>query len=137
MTEGFSQKELRQISQLPKDIAALANEHKIDVLNAAEFWGEPDFPDGYIPESIEIYYGDKNEPSIFILHSKLYTYDISEIDNASKKISVLIDSQWAYIKVMNKILLNRLGGVILPQLMVDPSLLIESILKTYLKEKGE
>ncbi|RUR72658.1 hypothetical protein DSM107007_56720 [Nostoc sp. PCC 7120 = FACHB-418] len=59
----FSDYELSLLAKLPLDIAALANEHRIDIMNAAECWDEPPFPDNYIPEMIEIYYGNTPRPS--------------------------------------------------------------------------
>ncbi len=128
MSQEFSEYELEQISKLPMDIALLANKYKIDIVNAGESWGEPPFPDGYIPESIEIYYGEKNEPSIFILNGKLCTYDISGFDEKTQNLAVLIDGKWGYIQVEGKVLIDRLNRTILPEVIVEPSSFIQSIL---------
>ena len=128
MSEQFSEYELEQISKLPMDIALLAHKYKIDIVNAGEVWGEPPFPAGYNPESIEIFYGSENEPSICTLNGKLDEYNTSEPDGKLRSLAVMFDGQWAYIQVENKVIINRLGGVVFPEVIVEPSVLIQSIL---------
>ncbi|MDJ0696927.1 hypothetical protein [Mastigocoleus sp. MO_188.B34] len=130
MSQEFSEYELEQISKLPMDIALLANKYRIDVLNAAEVWGKPPFYKGYKPEIIDIYYGNIDTPNVFILNGELKEYNISSNDEKSKSLSVMFDGQWAYIQVEKTIIINRLGGVILPEVIVEPSALIQSILNT-------
>ena len=127
MSEKFSEYELEQLSKLPKDIAALAHKYKIDIVNAGEVWGEPAFSPGYNPSSIQIYYGSEKEPSISTLDGKLDEYNVSEPDDKLKSLAVMFDGQWGYIQVEGKVIIDRLGGVIFPEVIIEPSTLIQSI----------
>lgn len=131
MAEKFSEYELEQISKLPKDIAVLADKYKIDIVNAGEVWGEPAFYSGYNPRAIEIYYGSEKEPSISTLDGKLDEYNVSEPDDKSKSLAVMFDGQWGYIQVEGKVIIDRLGGIIFPEIIVEPSTLIQSILNKF------
>lgn len=123
----LSEYELKQIAELPPDIAALAEKYPSDIANVAEYWNEPPFPENYLPKTIEIYYGDTDSPSIFIMDGKLEDYETRLQENTST-IGVFIDAQCAYIQIDNREIFNRLGGVILPDIVVDPSKLIQSLL---------
>lgn len=124
---NLSEYEWQLLSKLPLDIAALVNNYRTDIINAAEFWDEPPFPDNHVPEFIEIYYGDAESPHIFIVNGELQDYNVTNLPNNTKSISVLIDDQWAYIQIEATIILNRLGGVVLPDVLVSPSSLINSL----------
>lgn len=124
---NLSEYELQLLTKLPLDIVALVNNYRTDVINAAEFWNEPPFPENHIPEFIEIYYGDAESPHIFIMNGEIKDYKVSNLPDNTKSISVLIDDQWAYIQIEGKEILNRLGGVVLPDVLVSPSTLINSL----------
>jgi hypothetical protein len=126
----FSAYELEQLAKLPPEIAALASYYPTDIMNAAEFWHEPPFPENYIPSLIEVYYGDTASSDIFILNGELRDYQIRNFDKSTPSIAVQIDDQWAYIQVEGKEILNRLGGVILPDVIVEPSILFSSLSRT-------
>jgi len=125
----FSDYELSLLAKLPLDIAALANEHRIDIMNAAECWDEPPFPYNYIPEMIEIYYGNTPSPHVFIVNGELEDYRLDDLDLNTKSIAVQIDDQWAYIQIEGQEILNRLGGVILPDVVIEPTALLNSVLQ--------
>lgn len=124
---NLSEYELQLLSKLPLDIAALVNNYHTDIINAAEFWDEPPFPVNYVPEFIEIYYGDAESPHIFIVNGELQDYNVTNLPDNNKSISVLIDDQWAYVQIEGQVILNRLEGVILPDVLVSPSSLINSL----------
>lgn len=124
---NLSEYEWQLLSKLPLDIAALVNNYRIDIINAAEFWDEPPFPVNHVPEFIEIYYGDAESPHIFIVNGELKDYNVSNLPDNTQSISVLIDDQWAYIQIESNVILNRLGGVALPDVLVSPSTLINSL----------
>ncbi|MBD2303437.1 hypothetical protein [Nostoc sp. FACHB-190] len=125
---NFSDYELQLLSKLPLDIALLANNYRADILNAAEFWDEPPFPENYVPELVEIYYGDADSPHVFIRKGKLEDYSLIDSDANAKSIAVQIDHQWAYIQIEGQEILNRLGGVVLPEVIIDPIALTNSAL---------
>jgi hypothetical protein len=124
--KDLSEYEWQLLTRLPLDVAALVDNYHTDIINAAEFWNEPPFAENYIPEFIEIYYGDAESPHIFIVNGELKDYDVNLLDN-TKSISVLVDDQWAYIQIEGQVILNRLGGVVLPDVLVSPSTLINSL----------
>lgn len=126
---NFSNYELKALSKLPLDIAALANNdvNRVSIINAADYWDEPPFPENYIPEFIEIYYEDADSPHIFIVNGQLKDYNVANLPDTTNTLSVLIDDQWAYIQIEGNVILNRLGGVVLPDVLVSPSSLINSL----------
>jgi hypothetical protein len=124
---NLSEYELQLLSKLPLDIASLVNNYRTDIINAAEFWDEPPFSDNHVPEFIEIYYGDAESPHIFIVNGELQDYNVANLPDNTKSISVLIDDQWAYIQIEATVIINRLGGVVLPDVLVSPSSLINSL----------
>ncbi|BAZ02850.1 hypothetical protein NIES37_68630 [Tolypothrix tenuis PCC 7101] len=124
---NLSEYELQLLSKLPLDIAALVKNYRTDIINAAEFWDEPPLTVNHVPEFIEIYYGDAESPHIFIVNGELQDYNVTNLPDNTKSISVLIDDQWAYVQIEGQVILNRLGGVILPDVLVSPSSLINSL----------
>ncbi|MBD2531904.1 hypothetical protein H6G97_20875 [Nostoc flagelliforme FACHB-838] len=125
----FSAYELEQLAKLPSEIAALANKYRVDIVNAGEFWDQPPFPDNYIPELVEIYYGYTDSPDVFIRNGVLEDYRVRNLDDNTPSVAVQIDDQWAYIQIEGREILNRLGGVVLPDVIVKPSLLLNSVFK--------
>lgn len=126
----FSEYELGVLSNLPMDLAVLANQesNRVSMINAAEYYNEPPFPDNYIPEFIEVYYQDADSPHIFIVKGQLKDYNVANLPDVTKTVSVLIDDEWAYVEVEGHVILNRLGGVILPDVLVNPSNLVDSLI---------
>ncbi len=116
-------------AKFPQEIVNICDKYSIAVLNALEFLETPPLPNGYIPSVIEIYYADTFGPQVFILDGKLQEYvSIEEIQKDHNSISVLIDYDWAYIQIENRVILDRLGGVIMPEVLVNPEILIYSVL---------
>ena len=127
MTFGpLTEQELAQIrKRLPLELQALKDKYPQCVYNVSEAWGASPFPHGYIPESIEIYYSD--DPSgtdIAFQDGKLRNFDL-EPSKDKDVIKVSIDDEWAYIQAGGKVLLDRLGEVILPDILLDQKALLE------------
>ncbi len=131
----LTERELAQIRRrLPRDIQALKDKYPQSVYNVSEAWGASPFPHGYIPESISIYYSD--DPSgtdIAFQNGKLRNFDL-EPSKDKDVIKVSIDDEWAYIQVGGKVLLDRLGEVILPDILLEQKALLEFSLAN-LKER--
>jgi hypothetical protein len=122
----FSNFDLQQVVQLPAEIAVFAEQQPTDIFNTANFWGNPNFPENYIPELIEIYYENiirSNGSDICILNGQLKDYQIHNFDSNIQSIAVQIDGRWAYIEVEGREILNKLSGV------VEPSTLFNSVFK--------
>ncbi len=117
-------------AKFPPDVIALCSKYPIDILNASDSFDNPPLQHNYIPKLIEIYYEQTLSPQVFIMDGILEDYHLllSERQKDYNSISVMIDHDWAYIEVEGKILLNRLGGVILPDVIIEPAKLISSVL---------
>jgi hypothetical protein len=129
MSYKFSEDELRSIAKLPTKIAKLAYKYPIDIINVAESWSAPPYPENYIPEIIEIFYGENEESDILIHNGQLKEFNPRNLDENMPLIAVQIDGQWAYIQIEGEEVINRLDNVILPSVLLDPSILVKSILK--------
>ncbi|MCC5640008.1 hypothetical protein LC593_30105 [Nostoc sp. CHAB 5844] len=121
----LTERDRAMISKLPPEIAALANKYPSDIFNAAESWNDPSFPDNYIPETIEIFCD--NESVVFIQDGELQDYQPTIAERNSTTITVIIDSNFAYIEIEGQEILNKLGGVIFPDIFVSHSELILEI----------
>ncbi len=122
----LSERELAQIrKRLPVEIQALKEKYPQCVYNVSEAWGASPFPHGYIPESIDIYYSDNaTTPDIAFLDGKLRKFKTTPPKDKDV-IKVSIDDEWAYIQAGGKVLLDRLGEVILPDILLDQKALLE------------
>ncbi|ODG99637.1 hypothetical protein A4S05_37260 [Nostoc sp. KVJ20] len=47
----------------------------------------------------------------------------------NSQFAIRIDGEFAYIEVEGRQVLNKLGGIVLPEVAINPELLIQSILK--------
>jgi len=133
MNYKFSEGDLKRITKLPAWIQALKDKYPVSVVNTADTWEEQPLLEDYIPKEVEIFYGDDVDDSdLFIRDGKLYSFSLREPVNANV-IQVLIDGNWAYIQVEGRIFLDRLGGVILPEVVVNPEAILHSVLKSNLQ----
>lgn len=125
----FSLTELEGIQKMPPWMQDLAEKYPIEIANAVEVWSENEFPNNYVPTSIEVYYEPSDEPDIFIYEREVINYLVKESLQTSTSIMVDIDGRWAYVEIEGKVIVDKLGGVILPEVIVDPSLLMSTALK--------
>ena len=122
----LSERELAQIrKRLPPDIQALKDKYPQCVYNTSEAWGASPFPHGYVPEEISIYYSDNTNGSDSTYRDGKIT--VFKLDKPKDKnvTKVSIDDEWAYIQAGGKVLLDRLGGVILPDIFLEQKMLLE------------
>jgi len=133
MTYEFSECDLQRIIKLPTWIQELKDKYPVSVVNTADTWEQQPLLVDYIPREIEVFYGDDVDDSdLFIRDGKLYSFSLREPVDANV-IQVLIDGNWAYIQVEGQIVLDRLGGVILPEVVVNPEAILHSVLKSNLQ----
>lgn len=125
----FSPDELENLAKLPPEIAALADKYPVEIVNAAEFWNDPLFPDNYIPHLVEIYYGNTDGPDVFVMDGELISFHMRHLEAVTPIIAVQIDDQWAYIQIKGQEILNRLGGVVFPDVIINPTTFLHSVLK--------
>ncbi|MFQ4143028.1 hypothetical protein [Chlorogloeopsis sp. ULAP02] len=128
----FANFDLQQFAKLPAEIAVFAEQHPTDILDTATFWNKPHLSESYVPELIEIYYGNtihSDGSDISIMNAQLKHYKISNFDSNIQSIAVEVDGELAYIEVEGKEIVNRLSKLVLPDVVVEPSILINSVLK--------
>lgn len=74
------------------------------------------YPEGYKPKEIEIFYGDTAANSTYYYRDgKWVDINLENMEDESV-VQMLIDDQWAYIQAGNEVLLDRMGGVELPEI---------------------
>ncbi len=122
----LTKQELEQIrKRLPLHIQAYKDKYPQCVYNTSEAWGAKPFPHGYIPESIDIYYADDpTGADIGFFEGKLTVLKLNTPKDKDV-IKVSIDGEWAYIQAGGEVLLNRLGEVILPDILLEHKALLE------------
>ncbi len=135
MFQPLTERELEQIRRrLPTDIQAYKDKYPQAVYNVSEAWGASPFPHGYIPDEISIYYGDSpNGSDLTFRDGKIVVFK-TNMPEDKDVIKVSIDDEWAYIQVGGKVLLDRLGEVILPDILLEQKILLEFSLAN-LKER--
>ncbi|NBD15519.1 MAG: hypothetical protein GVY04_05040 [Cyanobacteria bacterium] len=129
MAYEFSEKELADINEkLPPQYAALKDKYPVSIANAADDWDTPPYPEGYVPQSIDIYYQEHDAlgPGLTIEDGKIGSIQFNNWVNDSDVIGVEIDSSWAYIQVEGRVILNRIGGAVLPNVLQSPELLLKA-----------
>lgn len=124
----FTEYELQQLAKLPAGIAALAEKYPVDIVSAAEYWDMPPLPEGYVPDNIEIYYDDHYQPYLSIECGKLTSFQLREPGNEPTTVVVMLDHNWAYAQIEGRVILDRLGGVVLPDVLLNPVSLLQTVL---------
>jgi hypothetical protein len=127
MTYTISPADLEQIAKLPPEIAALAPKYPIQLVNVADSWNNKPLPENYIPRDIEVYCGDSEEVLIYVLEGEILDFNPVEADRKSTSLSVRIDGDFVYIEIEGKEILNKLGGVILPEISFSPEEILQNL----------
>ena len=132
MSEKLTDYELQQIrKKLPPKIQALKDKYPQTVYNVSEAWGLKPLPHGYIAEQISIFYGDNPAGAdISFFEGELIVFELN-LPKDKNVIKMSIDADWAYIQVGKEVLLDRLGGVILPDILLEQGRLLEFTLANY------
>jgi len=119
MVANFSKYELEQLKKLPPEVIMWASKYPIEIINVAESLDDDTLPHGYVPKMVEVYYDIKAAPSIFVHNGVLEDFDIESARKQQQSISMMVDNIWVYIEVEGNIVLNKLGGIVLPNITVD------------------
>lgn len=131
MAKKLSERKLKQIAKLPKEIQAWKDKYPNAVYNVSEAWDVPPLPEGHIPEDIAIYYADETMGSdILIYQGVLHNFELDPPKD-KKVIKMAVDDDWAYIQVERTVLLDRLGGVVLPDILTRQDKLLEFTLNNF------
>lgn len=121
--------EIQQIDSTMPQFAALKDKYPYAVLNAADNWEETPFPVGYVPRTIDVYYGDDVlEPSLSVENGNLTSLKFpNEEESLTPVTQIDVDGRWAFIEVEGVVLLNHLEGVVLPEVLVDTSVIASAV----------
>jgi len=115
--------------KLPSDIAVLADKYPCEVYNAAEVWDDEPFPFYYVPQYVEIYSDAGEQPSLCILEGVLTDYTPAKREINTSTIQVVIDGKFAYIEIEGRVIINHLGGIVLPEISLNPDKLLQVLLQ--------
>jgi len=118
-------------TKLPPHLSAFKTKYPNTVFNAAFSQDLPTLSREYQPESIDIYYGEENNPeylpNISIDRRRLNFLHLTKECEDNPVIQIEVDGDWAYIEIEQQILLDRMGEVKLPDIEITE----EALLKTY------
>jgi hypothetical protein len=128
MAYELCEHDLQKIAQLPLWIQQLKDKYPLAVYNTSDAYYLNPLPAGYRPEEVEVYYGDDYEGSdLYIEGTELIDFNL-ETPSDPSVIQLRIDGDWAYIQVGGQVILDRLKGVILPEIVMNHEALLRSIL---------
>ncbi|WP_193200526.1 hypothetical protein [Nostoc sp. MG11] len=124
----ISEHERILINKLPAHIAALADKYPSEIINVADNWNNPCLPDDYVPRIVEVYTSeDSFDPVIDMIDGVLTRYKLSEANEPPHAITLMFDSDFVYIEIEGKEVFNKMGNVPFPEILVNPSSLINSL----------
>lgn len=126
MAYDFVPCELEAIAKLPVEMQALKDKYPIQIVNVADYFFEPPLPEGYVPEILEIFYDLASEPAMLFLHGKLDCFTPQAPDPNASLVAVMADGHWVYTEIEGKVLLDRRGGLVLPEVAVNPDALLQA-----------
>lgn len=135
---AISDVDWKRIAKLPSEIAILAHKYPSSVVNAADNYFRAPLPEGYWPTNyIEVYYGEDPEDTSLdikcLIRDGKPVYELTHLDlkePADKNVvQVLFDGDFVYIEIEGKIALNRLGGAILPDVLIRPETMLQMLIK--------
>lgn len=119
----------QEIAKLPPDIAALADKYPCEIVNVVDGWDDEPFPLNYVPQYVEIYSDAGAKASLCILNGVLTDYTPANPEINTSTVQVIIDGKFAYVEIEGRVIINHLGGAILPEIAVNPSELLQVLLK--------
>ena len=118
------------IHQLPAEIEKYRQEYPETVRQIGFVWGKPVFPVGYVPTTIDIFYGDYSPrgAAIMIFKGEIESFD-ADANLESPVTKIQIDSQWAYIAIGERVFVDRLNGIEWPEVATSPVGLLQAIIR--------
>ncbi len=117
-------------TKLPPQFAALKDKYPLTISNVADFWESRPYPKDYLPQLIDIYYDDEEtlQSAISIKNGKLVYVELEDPVTDPALIYLTIEDEPAYVQIEGRVIFNRLGGAVLPDVVTDPESLLRSIL---------
>ena len=128
MAYELCEHDLKKIALLPLWIQQLKDRYPLAVYNTSDAYYLPSYPEGYHPEEIDFYYGDDYQGAdLYFEGGQLINLNL-ETPSDPRVIQMRIDGDWVYIQVEGQVILDRLDGVILPEIVINHEVLLCSIL---------
>ncbi|WP_341531990.1 hypothetical protein WKK05_40590 (plasmid) [Nostoc sp. UHCC 0302] len=124
----ISETDRKRILRLPPDIAALANRYPSEIVNVSDSWDNKPFPEGYVPQSIEVYTAEIENAVISIWDNVLLGYIPYQTESNPSSLTLILDADFAYIEIEGREILNHIGGAVIPEINTDISGLLQSII---------
>ncbi len=131
MTYELEPAQIEEIdSKLPPQFAVLKDKYPLTIYNVADSWSFPPYPKGYVPEFIDIYYNDKDtmRSDISIQNGRLVYVELEDPVTDPALIYMTIEDEPAYVQIEGRVIFNRLGGAILPEIAINTEVMLRSIL---------
>lgn len=126
MAYELSPAQIQEIdSKLPPQFAALKDKYPVAISNAAEYYDAPPFEEGYVPELIEVYYGEEADSAGILAWNGSVSVDLNNYEPGASVLMKQIDGQWAYVQIGSIVLLDRAGGVILPPIAEESNFMLD------------
>lgn len=118
MIYQLSEAQIREIDRkLPPALAALKEQHPVAISLVADYYDAPSFPAGYEPDLIEIYFDEAADgPGILYRRDKGLTFDFDFYQPNASAFLMDVDHQVAYVRLGSSTLLNRVEGIVLPDI---------------------
>lgn len=128
----LSQYKINLINEkLPPKFAALMHRYPDSIFNAADHWDKPNFPHGYVPTYISIYYDEVSPgPSIFWHEGNIRYVKIEDVPINPDVILVDVDNLWVYIRVQGQVILDRTEGIQFPPELTQQELMLKRIMRS-------
>ncbi|MBD2774307.1 hypothetical protein [Iningainema tapete] len=131
MTQLLPEEQALIVRKLPPQSAQLRYKYPNAIWNAADCWNDAPLPANYKPNRIEIYYADQAlQPHIHFENDSVQYINLPADIGQSQVIQVWVDGKCSYVEVSGQIILNKLGGVQLPQPKVTASTIANSMHQT-------
>lgn len=121
---------------LPPQFARLKDKYPLTIYNVADAWNFPPYPAGYVPQFIDVYYEDCSgrQPAIKINHGKLTDAELEDPVTDPTLIYLTIEEDPAYVQIEGRVIFNRLGGAVLPDVLTNLQAALRSIINGILAQ---
>ncbi|ANV89079.1 MULTISPECIES: hypothetical protein [unclassified Picosynechococcus] len=118
------------IDDLPEVIRAKVDFSESLGLLTGQGWDAEPLPDGYLPEFVEIYANGADDTCLMIQDGRLAYIDPDFLgDRTTSTFVLVIDEIPRYVQVHGELILDTLGGCLLPDILLSPAAQMSCLLK--------
>ena len=109
----------KAIDKLPQDVRFQLSGSGNLLLHAGRGWELEPLAEGYMPQCVEFFAGNNDSSSLRVWNAQLKHLD-PDFFSAEGTFAICIDHKPRYIEFKGKVILNTLGGCILPDILLSP-----------------